>query len=133
MKTCQQCGTQLNDEVMTCPVCGVNVTSAPAPAAAYVPPVYAPAPVPAPKKAVSTWGWVGRYALNLIPAVGSLVYFVMLFVWAFSDQYDDTSRNWAKAQLIIAAIVVGLVFLLFVLLLGLGFTLGDVISEMRYY
>ncbi len=130
MKTCQQCGTQLNDEVMTCPICGVSVMPAP-PAAPFTPPSYVPAPVP--KKAVSTWGWVGRYALNLIPFAGSLVYFVMLFVWAFSDQYDDTSRNWAKAQLIIAAIAVGLVFLLFVLLLGLGFTLGDVISEMRYY
>ena len=135
MKTCQQCGTQLNDEVMTCPVCGVNVTSAPAPAAAYVPPVYAPvpAPVPAPQKAVSVWGWVGRYALNLIPAVGSLVYFIMLFVWAFDSKYDDTSRNWAKAQLVIAAIVAGLVFLLFVLLLVLGITAADVFSEMMYF
>ena len=133
MKTCQQCSTQLNDEVMTCPVCGVNVTSAPAPAAAYVPPVYTPAPVPAPKKAVSVWEWVGRYALNLIPVLGSLVYVIMLFVWAFDSKYDDTSRNWAKAQLIIAAIAVGLVFLLFVLLLGLGITMADVFSEMMYF
>ena len=132
MKTCQQCGTQLNDEVMTCPVCGVTVIPA-APASAYVPPVYAPNPVPAPKKAVSVWEWVGRYALNLIPFVGSLVYVVMLFVWAFDSKFDDTSRNWAKAQLVIAAVVFGLAILLLISLLGLGFTLGDFISEALYY
>ncbi len=127
MKTCKQCGTQLNDEVATCPVCAVDVT----PEAPFVPPAYTPAPPV--KEAVSMWRWVGRYALNLIPFVGGLVYCVMLFVWAFGDKYDDTSRNWAKAQLIIDAIIGGLVLLLFMLLLGLGWTLADVFSEAMYY
>ncbi len=151
MKVCSQCGAVMADEYTVCSACGMTLPAAQpaqatqpaqeAPQTPYVPPVYVPpttppvsyAPVELPKQAVSMWAWIGRYALNLIPFVGGLVYFIMLFVWAFDSKYDDTSRNWAKAQLIIAGICVILVSLLFILLLALGFTTADIIEESMYY
>ena len=151
MKICAQCGALVADEYTVCPACGM-VLPAPqptqeaqpveeAPQAPYVPPVYVPPttptmnypPVELPKTSVSMWGWVGRYALNLIPFVGSLVYFIMLFVWAFDSKYDETSRNWAKAQLIIGAVAVILASLFVILMVVLGFSTADIIQESMYY
>ncbi len=114
----------------------------PAAQPAYVPPTYVPPaappavnymPVQVPKISVSMWGWIGRYALNLIPLVGGLVYFIMLFVWAFDTKYDDTSRNWAKSMLLLAAIGAVLGLLLVILMFALGLTAADVINESMYY
>lgn len=114
----------------------------PAPQPAYVPPTYVPpvapqvvnyTPVQVPKISVSMWGWIGRYALNLIPLVGGLVYFIMLFVWAFDTKYDDSSRNWAKAMLLLAAIGAVLGVLLVILMFVLGISAADVINESMYY
>ena len=151
MKVCAQCGAMMADEYTVCTACGMVLPASQpagetqptgeAPQPAYVPPVYVPpttpavsyAPVEAPKTAVSMWGWVGRYALNLIPLVGGLVYFIMLFVWAFDSKYDDTSRNWAKAQLIIVAVGVILASVLVMLLVALGVSAYDVMQESMYY
>ena len=151
MKLCAQCGAMVADEYTVCPACGMVLSASQpaqetqpveeAPQAPYVPPVYVPpttpvanyAPVEAPKASVSMWGWVGRYALNLIPFVGGLVYFIMLFVWAFDSKYDETSRNWAKAQLIIGAVAVILLSLLVMVLVALGISAYDVMQESMYY
>ena len=53
-------------------------------------------------------GWIGRTLIPCIPVLGSLVYLVMLFIWSGDSKKEDTFRNWAKAQLIILAIVLGL-------------------------
>ena len=138
MKICPKCNAQLADDLTFCTNCGVAF----APAAAYVPPVYVPPthapvapPVPAApqKKTVSVGGWIGRYALNLIPVAGSLVFFIMLFVWAFNGKYDDSSRNWAKAQLLVMAILAVLMVALVILMVVLGISTSDIISEMKYY
>ena len=145
MKTCIRCGAVLSDEAAVCSACGVvqpapqPVVEQPAPQPVYTPPVCVAPPAPhyvpvqPEKQSVSVGGWIGRYCLNLIPFAGGLVFFIMLWVWAFSDQYDDTSRNWAKAQLIWMAIAAGLVLLVLILMLILGFTLGDLAAEMMYY
>ena len=52
--------------------------------------------------------WLKRYAIMLIPCVGSLIYFIMLFVWAFGNEKKKSLKTYAQAQLIIAAI--GIVF-----------------------
>ena len=145
MKNCVNCGTALPDEAGFCAVCGASqaaaAEAAPQPVAeqpAYVPPVYVAPPAPhfpvaEEKKSVSVGGWIGRYCLNLIPFAGSLVFFIMLWVWAFNSKYDDSSRNWAKAQLIVGAIAVGLVFLLVILFTALGFTMADVMDEAMHF
>ena len=53
---------------------------------------------------VSVGRWLGRYFLTWIPFVGGLVYIIMLIVWACTDKFDKTSKNWAIATLIMAAI-----------------------------
>ena len=87
---------------------------------AYAPPQYAPVPpqyppypqypvypvayYPQPEEddddaVVSVGAWIGRRLFLLIPCVGPLVYFILLFVWAGDDSREESSRNWAKAQL----------------------------------
>ena len=60
------------------------------------------------KQPISIGGWIGRSLISCIPLVGPLVYLIMLFVWAGDTTKEDSFRNWAKAQLIIMGIVVGL-------------------------
>lgn len=62
---------------------------------------------------VSVGAWVGRQFISWIPIVGSLVYLIMLIVWACSDRFERTSKNWAIASIIVAAIklVVGIALL----------------------
>lgn len=49
----------------------------------------------------------------------------MLFVWSGDTTKEDTFRNWAKAQLIVMAISVGLTILF-------GIVFGVAIAEMLY-
>ena len=69
-------------------------------------------------QSVSLGAWVCRYLINFIPCVGSLIYIVMLFVWAFDKKYDETSRNWAKAQLIITGISIVLSVVILISMVG---------------
>ena len=141
MKNCVNCGTALPDEAGFCAVCGTAQTAPAEPVVeqpVYVPPVYVapPAPyVPAEEKkeSVSVGGWFGRYCLNLIPVVGGLIYFIMLWVWAGNRKYEDSFRNWAKFQLIMIAIAVGLVALLAALMLVMGVNVADVMDEAMHF
>lgn len=54
--------------------------------------------------------WLGRWAINLIPLVGPIIYVIMLFVWAFGDTEKKSLKTFAQAQLILYAI--GTVFLI---------------------
>lgn len=99
MKVCNSCGATLNDNASFCTNCGSNVPAVAAPQ--YRQPVYqAPA-----KEPISVGGWIGRSLIPFIPIVGGLVYFIMLFVWTGDSNKEETFRNWAKAQLVVMAIV----------------------------
>lgn len=119
MKYCNHCHAQLDDQASVCGYCGTPVQANPyaAPAAYQAP--YAPAP----KEAISVGGWIGRSLIPLIPLVGGLIYFIMLFVWSGDSNKEDTFRNWAKAQLIVMAIGVVLCILLFVLVAAMGYSM----------
>ena len=91
MKLCNNCNTAMNDNDIFCPNCGSNVP------AAYR---------PVTKESVSVGGWIGRSLIPYIPFVGGLIYLIMLFIWCGDSTKEDTFRNWAKAQLIVMAIVV---------------------------
>ena len=120
---CNKCGTPIKDGATFCQNCGAKV-EAPQPIqpAQTVPEqaqqinYYTPE-----KKHVSVGGWILRYLITLIPCVGPIIFIIMLFVWSFDESYDDTSRNWAKAQLIWLAISIVL-SLLVALLFGSVFT-----------
>ncbi len=49
----------------------------------------------------------------MIPFVGPLIYFIMLFIWAGDKGKEETFNNWAKAQLVVMliGIVLGLIVL----------------------
>lgn len=59
------------------------------------------------QKPMSVKDWLITLLIMAIPLVG----FIMLFVYAFSDSENINKKNWAKAQLIMLAIIIGLVIL----------------------
>jgi uncharacterized membrane protein YvbJ len=104
MKVCNNCGTTLNDNVTFCPNCGSNV---PAGYPGYHRPAGQRAAQP-----VSVGGWIGRSLIPLIPLVGGIVYLIMLFIWSGDTTKEESFRNWAKAQLIVMAVVVVLTIII---------------------
>lgn len=88
---------------------------------------------PEPKKVVTTGQWILRYLINLIPCVGGIIYLVMLFIWMNDKTYEESSSNWAKAQLIWIAISIGIVVLAYLFIfLVLGVTFNELADEMYY-
>lgn len=96
---------------------------------AYQPPVnyYQP---PMAEEPVSTWKWVLYHLIPLIPAVGPLVFLIMLFVWGFGSDKNETFRNWAKSQLIIMGISVVLGILILAIFIALFGSLAAIGSGM---
>ncbi|MBS1535854.1 MAG: hypothetical protein JST78_12310 [Bacteroidetes bacterium] len=62
-------------------------------------------------KPLSVKEWLITLLLMAIPIVG----IVMLFIYAFGSNENPNRQNWAKAQLIMMAIVIGLVIFALVL------------------
>ena len=153
MKTCPNCGAEVDG--VFCISCGaaVNASSAapaaekPAeePVAAPVQPTYTPPVQPtyqptytAPQQPygyyppqqpteqpISVGGWIGRSLIPCIPGVGAIIYLIMLFVWMGDKTKEETFRNWAKAQLIVMGIAVGLVILLVIFSAALGMSVAE--------
>ncbi len=139
---CNKCGGELEDGALFCARCGAQVETAdtstpetensaenpaqqPEPAAQTPAEPETPRPNPGPEpvfqpkpqgQSVSLGTWICRYAINFIPCVGSLVFLIMLFVWSTDKKYDETSRNWAKANLIFMgiSIVISIIVVIFV-------------------
>ena len=100
MKICRICNTTVNDEASFCPNCGQHL---PEGASTYRSRMD--------KEPITVGGWIGRTLIPCIPLVGGIVYLIMLFVWSGDTKKEDTFRNWAKAQLIVMAIVLVLVII----------------------
>lgn len=78
---------------------------------------------------VTTLGWIGIWAINLIPVVGSLIYLVLMFVWAFGDTRKKSLKTYARSQLILC--LVGIVLL--VIMFGvMGITFSDLMNDYPY-
>ncbi len=86
----------------------------------YIP--TAPAYTAPAKTPVTAGGYILRSLLNLIPVVGWLIYFIMLFVWANDQTKEDSFRGWAKAQLILIFIGIGIaiIFAIIAAVAGVG-------------
>ena len=74
---------------------------------------------------ISVGGWIGRSLIPCIPVVGTIIYLIMLFVWMGDKTKEETFRNWAKAQLVVMGIVIGLVILLLIFSAALGVSLAE--------
>jgi cell division protein FtsW (lipid II flippase) len=75
---------------------------------------------------MSVKDWVITLLIMAIPVVG----FIMLFVYAFSSSENINKQNWAKAQLLVAAIVLGIVMLLFMIF---GVFFASSFAGMQHY
>ncbi len=53
---------------------------------------------------VSVLRWIGRMLIPFIPFVGGIINLIMLIVWACSDRFERTSKNWAIARIIIVLV-----------------------------
>lgn len=67
---------------------------------------------------------VKDWVITLIVLIIPLVNIIMLFVWAFGDGTTKTKSNFAKAQLIMFLIVIGLSILFSMLFVSLGIFAG---------
>ena len=86
-----------------------------------------------PKQVVTTGQWILRMLINLIPCVGPIIYFIMLFVWMNDKTKEDTSANWAKAQLIWIAISVGIGLLAWIILFAVvGLSINELFRTVPY-
>ena len=125
MKTCTYCGAQLDDHAAACYNCGSPCQDA-VPQSAYTPVQGYQVPYGTPpKNPITIGGWIGRSLIPCIPLVGGLVYLIMLFVWSGDATKEDTFRNWAKAQLVLMGIAIGIVVLLVILFAILGLSMAD--------
>ena len=65
---------------------------------------------------MSVGNWFVTILIMAIPVVG----LIMLFVWAFGDMAPKSKRNWARAHLLILAVVFGLYIVIIVAALMAG-------------
>jgi heme/copper-type cytochrome/quinol oxidase subunit 2 len=63
---------------------------------------------------------IGDWLITMIVSAIPLVGIIMLFVWSFSSSTHPTKANWAKATLILIAIVIVL-YIIFFAVFGAAF------------
>jgi len=121
---CDVCGTSIVDGAKFCPNCGklagAQATpppqyAAPAPNYGYAPPPPQPAPNYYQPMVDNSPMSVGQYIVTFILTAIPFVGIIMLFVWAFSSGTNVNKKNYARAILIVEAIVLVLYIFLFVI------------------
>jgi len=127
---CVNCGAPNDDGNQFCVNCNHSISGNPNANAQYpvnnAQPVYMPVN---PEEHVSVGHWVGIFCINLIPCVGPPIFLIMLFVWAFGNTPKKSLKTYARAQLIIIAVLVVLGIIIFAVTAALGFTLRDYINN----
>ncbi len=82
---------------------------------------------------VSVAGWVGRMCIPLIPFVGGLIYIIMLFVWAFGSTPKKSLKTFAKAQLLVMAIALGIAVIILLIAVVTGYSILNSMVPGRHY
>ncbi len=65
---------------------------------------------PPPAPTMSVGDWIGTLLLLMIPIAN----IILLFVWAFGDDNKPCRKNFAKAELILMAIFIGLYIIILI-------------------
>ena len=120
---CPNCGNENENNVAYCVQCGAALNEEPAPVQEPVAPV-----IPEEYQPLSPWAYFGLSLLFSIPVVG----FIFLIIFSCKKS-NINRRNYALSHWIAVAIVGGLTLLVLLFMLMLGFSAGDVVSEMMYY
>lgn len=88
-------------------------------------------------KPISFRNWVGTLLLPIIPIVGPIIYLVMMLVWAFGSDTNQSKKNWARASLVVGCIFIVLfIFLIvnsFTQLINSGFDMNSYMEQMSQY
>ncbi len=149
MKKCTNCNKEYDEGTEFCPTCGLRLVSGEAEQSAqaapqYTPPVQQPVlpaqnfyavPQMQPQAQASDPVTVGEWMImlvNFIPCVGSLIFFIIMLIWAFGSNVKPSKQTYAKASLIIWLVSLGLVLFFWVILGVLGASFIDVIDEIMY-
>ena len=82
---------------------------------------------------VSVLHWIGIFCLNIIPCVGPIVYLIMMFVWAFGSTPKKSLKNFARAQLILSAIALGIMIIMIIISVATGAAIFSGSSSYNYY
>ncbi|HIV03352.1 MAG TPA: hypothetical protein IAC74_07230 [Candidatus Aphodoplasma excrementigallinarum] len=147
MRKCNNCNREFDDSVDFCPTCGARLGDGPVAfdqqaAAAQIqpdqqaaqPPV--PQPAPAARPANSDPVTVGEWMVmlvNLIPCVGPIIYFIIMLVWAFGDNTKPSKKSFAKANLIIYLVAIGIIVLIVLFSMIVGVSIASVFDNPYYY
>lgn len=138
MKKCARCGELLDDTAKFCRRCGCRCEPAQDPGngggyAQGMPNNYATYAAPQNGGCpVSVGGWIGRsLVLNIIaciPILGTIAYIVLLVIWSGDVSKEQTFRNWAKAQIVVFLIMLGIGLLVFFIMMAAGIGFVSVFS-----
>ena len=111
---CKKCGGKLESYASNCAFCGTPVEKYDT-AAHYVKEEKNQGEI----KHMSVLQWIGLPLLNVIPLVGSIIYLVLMFKWAFGSTNNLTLKNYARANLLMMLVVIVLGGVLVYLNMGL--------------
>lgn len=88
-------------------------------------------------KPISFRNWMGTLLLPIIPLVGPIIYLVMMLVWAFGSDTNQTKKNWARASLVVGCIFIMLFIILmvnsFTQLINSGFDMNSYMEQMNQF
>lgn len=86
-------------------------------------PTYCQSNVASNEKPMSVGNWLAVMLLGFVPLIGPYAFLALLFFWSFSKSVPPTKKNWARATLIVALILVVFLSVL------IGMTGGDILSN----
>ncbi len=75
------------------------------------------------EKPMTVRNWLTVMLLGFVPLIGPYAFLALLFFWSFSKSVTPTKKNWARATLIVALILVVIIAML------IGATGGEILSD----
>lgn len=152
---CTKCGKTISDGSTFCPECGATITATQSTSQQYTQGFVQPPPSPPPYGAgyqsapvypnvpPQSYGTpyedtapltVGNYLIMFLITIIPLVGLIMQFVWAFGDNVNLNKKNWARAGLIWALIIVVFEVILFIACFGaIGSLIAALSENFSYY
>lgn len=152
MRRCANCNKMFSDTTDFCPICGSQLpppesdassmgqdsysqpNSYSAPNTTYSQPnTYAQpgayvqtVPYTPPADPVTVGEWM-ILLINFIPCIGPIIYLILLFVWAFGTGVKPSKKTFAKANLIILLISVGIGIIISLISVIAGLSLSELV------
>jgi len=111
---CKKCGGKLESYASNCAFCGTPVEKYNA-NMEYVKPEKKVVTI----KPMTMWKWLGLTLLPALVPIGTIIYLVLMFKWAFGTHEDVTLKGFARANLFFMLIGVILAIAFVILALAL--------------